>query len=150
MTDQMAPSCGTTALLAGTENGERPVDVSVVIPTMRREAFLPALVERLFGQTGCGSVRLEVVIVDNCPNKSARGLVDDLRLEHGAALRSLTEKRPGVSHVRNTGVAAAAGSMIGFIDDDELPDEGLASSHGSVQATIWGGHCIRPRLPALR
>jgi len=35
-------------------------------------------------------------------------------------VRYLTEPRPGISHARNTGVAAA-GDLIAFIDDDNIP-----------------------------
>jgi succinoglycan biosynthesis protein ExoM len=99
------------------------VDVSIVVPTMRRQALLPALVQRLFEQAGCESVALEVVIVDNCPDESASAIVTELCRRYGARLRYVGERRPGVSHVRNSGIIAARGSLIGFIDDDEIPGE---------------------------
>src|SRR5581483_8260145 len=102
---------------------ETAVEVSIVVPTLRRQALLPALVERLLGQEDCESVGIELVIVDNCPQESARSVVNRLRDKHGARLRYLSEPRPGVSHVRNTGVAAAQGRFIAFIDDDEIPGE---------------------------
>ena len=103
------------------EEERAPVEVSIVVPTMRRQALLPSLVERLFGQVACESINIELVIVDNCPQQSARPTVIELRRKYGARLRYVTEERPGVSHVRNTGVRAARGSLIAFIDDDEIP-----------------------------
>jgi succinoglycan biosynthesis protein ExoM len=102
---------------------ETAVEVSIVIPTMRRQTFLPALVERLLGQGSCEEIGVELVIVDNSPERSARAVVTELQGKHGARLRYLSEPRPGVSHVRNTGVAAARGRLIAFIDDDEIPSE---------------------------
>ena len=103
--------------------GSAPVDVSIIIPTLRRQELLSNLVLRCFGQRGCENVRVEVVVVDNCPLQSAKPVVDRLGGSFGSSLRYFSEKRPGVSHVRNTGVRAACGRIIGFIDDDEVPSE---------------------------
>lgn len=97
--------------------------VSVVVPTLRRQALLPPLVKRLLTQRHCGPSAVEVVIVDNCPDQSARSVVAALRAKYGERLRYLAEPRPGVSHVRNAGVLAARAPLIAFIDDDELPAE---------------------------
>jgi succinoglycan biosynthesis protein ExoM len=99
------------------------IEVSIIVPTLRREHLLANLIPQCFGQLGCADVQIEVIVVDNCPRQSAKSVVDRLGETFGPALRYISEKRPGVSHVRNVGVRAARGRIIGFIDDDELPSE---------------------------
>lgn len=132
----LPPGSGTVTLGATVEcrvpgedvQTDGAVEVSIVIPTMRRQSLLPALVERLLSQRHCDAVGLELVIVDNCPQESARQVVAELRGKYGARVRYLCEKRPGVSYVRNTGMSAAGGRLIGFIDDDEIPCEDWLAS----------------------
>ncbi len=99
------------------------IDVSIIIPTLRREQWLINLIPRCFGQLGCADGQIEVIVVDNCPLQSAKPVVDRLSETFGPSLHYISERRPGVSHVRNVGVRAARGRIIGFIDDDELPAE---------------------------
>jgi glycosyltransferase involved in cell wall biosynthesis len=99
------------------------IEVSIIVPTLRREQLLANLIPRCFGQQGCADVQIEVIVVDNCPHQSAKPVVDRLGETFGTSLRYISEKRPGVSHVRNVGVRAARGRFIGFIDDDEFPAE---------------------------
>src|ERR1700730_7335691 len=111
------------------------IEVSIIVPTLRREQRLANLIPRCFGQLGCADVQIEVIVVDNCPRQSAKPVVDRFCETFGPSLRYISEKRPGVSHVRNVGVRAARGRIIGFIDDDELPAETwLASMLGCLKA----------------
>jgi glycosyltransferase involved in cell wall biosynthesis len=102
--------------------------VSIIIPTLRRERLLTNLIPRCFAQLGYTDGQVEVIVVDNCPLLSAKPVVERLSEKFGPSLRYLSERRPGVSHVRNVGVRAARGPIIGFIDDDELPAEAWLAS----------------------
>lgn len=94
------------------------VRISIVIPTFRRPEFLRRILNEIEQQLPAdGSV--EVVVVDNDAGKSAHTVVE----EHAGVLY-VVEQRPGVAHARNTGVQAAAGRYILFLDDDELPSKG--------------------------
>jgi succinoglycan biosynthesis protein ExoM len=99
------------------------IDVSIIVPTFRRVELLPDLIGRCFRQTGLEGVRVETVIVDNCPQHSAKTVVERLRTAFGPSLRYISQTRPGVSQVRNAGVYAARGRHLAFIDDDEIPAE---------------------------
>lgn len=103
---------------------EPRVQVSVVIPTFRREHLLPRLLERCAGQGGLGPRALEVVVVDNTPEATARPIVLPVAAASPVSIRYVHEPRPGISHARNRGVAEARGELIAFIDDDELPAPG--------------------------
>jgi O-antigen biosynthesis protein len=96
---------------------EQPPYISVVICTYHRPDRLQACLQRLGRQQ---YPAFEVVVVDNCPKTPA------VR-EHLAALsdpryRYVAEPRAGLSRARNTGVSAAAGDVVAFLDDDEEPD----------------------------
>lgn len=126
---------------------ETAVEVSIVVPTMRRQRLLPALIERLLTQEGCEEIGVELVIIDNCPQESARSVVAELRSKHGARLRYLPEAQPGVSHVRNTGVRAARGRLIAFIDDDELPSENWLANLLACRCRHGADVVLGPVLP---
>jgi glycosyltransferase involved in cell wall biosynthesis len=67
----------------------------------------------------------EVIVVDNAPATDAvERLVAQLNAggTGGVPLRRVAEPRPGLSRARNTGVAAASGRVVAYLDDDERPD----------------------------
>src|SRR6185312_12410656 len=86
-----------------------PIDVTIIIPTLRRQHLLEDLIKRCFAQRNLDDVRLEVLVVDNCPQRSAEALVTRLCGDFGSSLVYAAEPRPGVSHVRNTGLRRARG-----------------------------------------
>ena len=65
--------------------------------------------------------RYEVVVVDNAP---AGDIVRDsvAAAQDRVPFRYVREPRPGLSWARNAGIAAAAGDIIAFFDDDGEPD----------------------------
>jgi GT2 family glycosyltransferase len=67
--------------------------------------------------TGHRLPKLEVIIVDNRPRSSGAAALCEAA-GGDARIRYLAEHRPGVSHARNTGLAAATGELVGFVDDD--------------------------------
>jgi GT2 family glycosyltransferase len=63
----------------------------------------------------------EIIVVDNAPTTTA--VADLIRGRRSAVpVRHVVENRPGLSWARNTGLAAAAGRIIAYLDDDERPD----------------------------
>ena len=83
--------------------------VSIVIPTLNRPACLARAIASALAQQG--DPRLEIVVIDNSADSSARA-------DH-PTIRILREPRPGIANARNAGVAAARGEWIAFLDDDE-------------------------------
>jgi glycosyltransferase involved in cell wall biosynthesis len=91
--------------------GAQPL-VSVVIPTIRPQGLLRCVRSLL----DTGYPNLEVLAVDNRPSRAAAGVVESLTAD--PRVRYLHEPRPGVSHARNTGLAAARGEYVALADDD--------------------------------
>lgn len=97
------------------------IDVSVVVATYRRERLLLEAIRSARSQQG---VEVEVVVVDDSPEGSARDAVRSMedprvRYMHRTAPSG---GRPGA--VRNDGVAATKASLIHFLDDDDRLFEG--------------------------
>jgi glycosyltransferase involved in cell wall biosynthesis len=121
-----------------------PPYISVVICTCNRPRRLQACLQHLQRQH---YPAFEVIVVDNCPQ------TDAVR-EHLAALRDpryryIVEPRAGLSRARNKGVAAAAGDVVAFLDDDEEPDAFwlAALARGFARGSDVG--CVTgPILPA--
>ena len=99
---------------------DRPPVVSVVIPTHNRAHFVERAVESVLNQTYSD---YEMIVVDDCssdatPKKFSQ--TTDPRVRYIRHTR-----RQGGSAARNTGIAAAKGKFIAFLDDDDewLPEK---------------------------
>jgi Glycosyl transferase family 2 len=94
--------------------------VSVIIPAYNAARHLPATLRSVFNQT---FKDFEVVVVDDGSTDTTADIVrqiDDWRvrlLPHG--------KNLGLHHARNTGIRAAQGDVLAFLDADDLfhPDK---------------------------
>ena len=94
--------------------------VSVIVPTHNRVSLLSLTLLSVLRQEG---ISLEVVVVDDGSTDDVRSAVEQLGDARIRLLRH--ETRLGVSAARNVGVAAATGTWIAFLDDDDLwaPDK---------------------------
>jgi glycosyltransferase involved in cell wall biosynthesis len=88
--------------------------VSVVIPTHNRAALLARAIRSVQGQT---YPYLEIIIVDDASIDNTRELVESLDDKRIRYLRH--ETNLGGSAARNTGIHAATGEVIAFLDDDD-------------------------------
>ncbi|MFO0754196.1 MAG: glycosyltransferase [Thermodesulfovibrionales bacterium] len=87
--------------------------VSVVIPTFNRAAFLPAAIGSVLGQT----LRdVEIIVVDDGSTDATRSTVEAF----GDAVRYMHTGHKGAAHARNTGMKAAGGKYIAFLDSDDV------------------------------
>jgi Glycosyltransferases involved in cell wall biogenesis len=95
--------------------------VSVLMPTFRRPHLLPIALATIIHQRACSNSDYEVIVVDNCPDASARTAFESA-FEAAAGRVTMVyrhEPRPGISHARNTALAAARGQYVLFLDDDQ-------------------------------
>ncbi len=125
------------------EDDGRP-DLSIVICTFRRQDLLGACLESCLAQDLPADVSIEVVVIDNCPEVSARTAVAPF-MERGP-VRYISEPRTNISHARNRGVEASLAPLLAFVDDDNvlpkdwvqtiltmMADEGIACVFGDVE-----------------
>jgi glycosyltransferase involved in cell wall biosynthesis len=98
------------------------IDFSVVIPTFRRTDVLMEALASVLGQTG---VALEVTVVDDCPDGSARDPVERLRDPRVTYIRNPHPTGGVPSTVRNLAWPQARGEFLHFLDDDDIVPDGL-------------------------
>jgi GT2 family glycosyltransferase len=92
--------------------------ISVVICTRDRPDQLELCLRHLDLQD---YPRFEVIVVDNVPTSDAVRVLVEGR-PGGVTYHYVVEPRGGLSWARNTGIAAASGGIIAFLDDDDEPD----------------------------
>ncbi|WP_055531170.1 glycosyltransferase family 2 protein [Streptomyces graminilatus] len=119
--------------------------ISVIIPTADRPGPLHRALRSLARQTFRD---FEVIVVrDGGP--PVRTVVDSWKRDLPVTLID-TDPRRGVSHARNTALAAARGEYVAFLDDDDvyLPQH-LATAHRALQAghadVVYGGALVSAR-----
>jgi glycosyltransferase involved in cell wall biosynthesis len=88
--------------------------VSVVIPTFNRSALLSRALSSVLRQT---HQNLEIIVVDDASPDDTAEIVTRIDDERVRYLRHETNK--GGSAARNTGIRAATGAYIAFLDDDD-------------------------------
>ncbi|AGB38753.1 glycosyltransferase family 2 protein [Natronococcus occultus] len=91
-----------------------PPLVSVVIPTYNRIDLLPKAIDSALRQT---YNNLEIIVVDDCSTDGTRELLEERYESEIQYLRH--EKNRGGSAARNTGIEAASGEYIAFLDSDD-------------------------------
>jgi glycosyltransferase involved in cell wall biosynthesis len=98
-----------------------PETLTVCICTYRRPHLLRGLLARLREQVTEGRFAYEIVVVDNDPQQSARGVVDIFGQSPGPAIRYAHEPQPNIALARNRALRNASGDFAALIDDDEIP-----------------------------
>ena len=87
--------------------------VSVVIPTYNYARYLPEAIDSALAQT---HAPLEVIVVDD-------GSIDDtpgVLAAYGDRIRVIRQANRGAGAARNTGIAAARGEYVAFLDADDV------------------------------
>jgi len=124
---------------------DRPV-VSAIIPTRNGERFLADAIESVLAQ---GYDPLELIVVDDGSTDGTAGVVGSY-----VSVRYVPQEHGGIGAARNRGVAEARGSLIAFLDSDDVWEEGkLRIQVGALErtASLSGvfGHVTEFLDPAL-
>ena len=90
-----------------------PNTISVVIPTFNRATIVPDAIDSALSQS---LPPLEVIVVDDGSSDQTR---ETLHSRYGDRIRYLHQPNGGVSSARNTGIRAARGDWIAFLDSDD-------------------------------
>jgi len=95
--------------------------ISIVICTLRRPKHLLQALDACLSLRSPGACEVEILVVDNSLEASARDLVLGAAANAPIPIRFVHEPRTSIAHARNTGVAASHAPLIAFIDDDMRP-----------------------------
>ena len=100
------------------EQEEQKELLSVIITAYNIEAYIERGVLSVCGQT---YRNLEIIVVDD-GSTDATGCILDRLAESDARIQVIHQENGGPARARNTGIARAKGSCIGFVDGDDWID----------------------------
>lgn len=135
----MAPADVATILLADTVR--QPV-VSVVIPTHNRSQLVARAIRSVQRQT---YAKLEIIVVDDASNDDTAAVVQSIADPRIRYVRH--ERNRGGAAARNTGICAATGDYIAFLDDDDEWEPAKTSTQLQALATCDVVLCTGDKTP---
>ena len=95
--------------------------ISVIVPVYNVEEYLPRCIESICGQTYRD---LQIILVDDGSTDSSPQLCAHYA-ERDQRIRYIRTVNRGVSSARNSGLEAAGGRWIGFVDADDYIEPGF-------------------------
>ncbi len=108
--------------------------ISVVIATRNRATLLDGALTSLRAQLGVPDI--EAIVVDNGSTDTTRTVAEG----HGA--RYLFEAEPNRALARNTGIEAAAGEIVLFVDDDVVLPPYFVAAHARAHAAAAAPYVV--------
>ncbi|MGA2417359.1 MAG: glycosyltransferase family A protein [Candidatus Sulfotelmatobacter sp.] len=128
--------------------------VSVIIPTYNRATLVVGAMESAIGQTH--PVHEVIVVDDGSTDRTEEqvGTFAGSRARHRTSVVYLRQPQSGASVARNTGIAAAKGDWIAFLDSDdgwlpnklELQFQAISACAGSCGACVTDASYINNSL----
>lgn len=89
--------------------------ISIIVPVYNIEAFIGICLDSIIGQT---YPYLEIIVVDDGSTDDSGKICDGYALKD-SRIKVIHKSNGGLSDARNTGLAAATGSYIGYVDGDD-------------------------------
>ncbi len=100
-----------------------PLQISVVICTYNRAAYIQDAMDSLYQQT-LPAVNWELIIVNNNSTDNTETVcLDYIRAHPGTNFYYFNETRQGASFARNTGAGYARSPLLCFMDDDAIAEK---------------------------
>lgn len=91
--------------------------ISIIVPAYNIEAYLPRCLDSIMSQT---YQNIEIVLVDDGSKDMSGQIADDYNVQYPGRFQVLHLENGGVTQARLTGIAAANGEWIGFVDGDDV------------------------------
>lgn len=121
------------------------MELSVILCTYNRSKGLIRTLKSLQSQDLPKNFAWEVVVVDNNSTDDTQEKVREFAENSELVVRYVKEKKQGLSHARNRGVAEARGRYLHFTEDDEIADKNLIREiHGTFET--YKCDCVGGRI----
>jgi glycosyltransferase involved in cell wall biosynthesis len=126
--------------------------VSVIICSYNRAAYIPLALQSLTEQTADATVFETIIVDNNSRDNTAEVCAAFISSHPGHSITYLTEKQQGSSFARNTGAAIAKGNWLVFMDDDAVANKDYIENiirffNNHPQANAMGGRIIPRYIP---
>lgn len=112
--------------------------VSVIIPVYNVEKYLPRCLESVMNQT---YAELEIICVNDGSPDNSSAILEEYAKKDGR-IKVINQQNKGLSGARNTGIEAATGDYIVFLDSDDWMDEdaveAAVSKAENADTVMWG------------
>lgn len=109
--------------------------VSVVIPAYNAEQTLTRSIQSVLDQKKDASLKLEILVVDDGSTDTTGAVADELAGHTPSCIHVIHQKNAGPAAARNTGIRAAKGEYVAFLDaDDEWLPGKLETQLGLLEA----------------
>ncbi len=137
---------GSAIAASADKSAQRQVlDITVAIPTYNGAERLPLVLDQLRSQVSTDLINWEVIVCDNGSTDDTATVVRDYQASWPSQwpLHYRFAAQQGAAFARQRAVEVARGSLVAFLDDDNLPTENwvaqvyrFAQSH--PQASVFG------------
>ena len=98
------------------ENAEKTPELSIIVPIYKVEKYLKECIQSILQQT---FTDFELILVDDGSPDACPQMCDAIA-EQDSRVRVIHQKNGGLSAARNTGIEAARGNWLGFVDSDDF------------------------------
>ena len=106
--------------------------ISIIVPTYNVEKSIRTCIESILAQT---YRNIEVIIVNDGSTDQSLAVISDLICSHHN-IKVINQKNQGLSVARNTGIDAATGKYIAFVDaDDKIKPDFVSSLYQIADKT---------------
>lgn len=113
-------------------------DISVILCTYNRCDSLTKALSSLDAMVMPSTVSWEILVIDNNSNDRTATVIKEFCERHPGKFQYIFEPSQGKSFALNTGIRAASGRVLAFIDDDVIAS---ASWLQNLTAGILAGRC---------
>ena len=116
---------------------DKKIKFSIVLPAYNVEQYIVEALECLAGQD---YPEYEVIVVDDCATDATGELAEQFAAQCGSGKFSVIHQgqNRGVSEARNTGMDAAIGEYILFLDPDDYYEPSLLSTlYAALEEKRW-------------
>ena len=115
--------------------------ISIIIPVYNTQAYLPKCLDSVFSQT---FQDFEVIVVNDGSPDDSQSVIDRYQEKYPDKLVALKQENAGLAAARNTGINAASGEYVAFLDsDDYLHPETLEKTYTYALAQALDIVCFR-------